>query len=209
MRRALLTAALVAAADAAAAEVIRRDIQFSLGSAATNFDYTITAPGGTFTGSDGFEQAWRTRLGTRWALSAPGWTLAPVVGADLTYRSASYADGGGLTAMGVAATLGGAWAVDDRWSTDLELALAFERADLDIQAGSGLAGSGNMRGSDMRGRVLYLLDRSWSAGIELGWEVASGSYSASGQREVTIDSAGWSAALLLVWRLSMRPAGLE
>jgi hypothetical protein len=197
------------AAAIPSAEVVRRDLQFSLGSAATDFDYTITSPGGTFTGSDGFDMAWQSRLGARWAFTAPGWRVAPVVGADLRYRSADYASGGGLTAMGLGATGGVAWAINDRWSTDLELGLSFEQADLTIDGGSGLSGSGDLTGTEVRARVLYLLDRTWSVGLELGWEASSGTFAGDGDREIAMDLAGWTAGLLLTWRTSMRPAGLE
>lgn len=206
MRFALL-AALAAAIPSA--EVIRRDVQFSLGTAASDFDYTITAPGGTYTGSDGFDLAWQSRLAARWAITAPGWRVAPVIGADLLYRSADYASGGGLTAMGLGATGGVAWAINDRWSTDLELGLSFEQADLTIEGGSGLSGSGDLTGTEVRARVLYLLDRTWSVGFEMGWEASSGTFAGDNDREITMDLAGWTAGLVVTWRTSMRPAGLE
>ncbi len=206
MRSAVL---LALACLATAAEVVRRDVQFSLGSAPTDFDYTISSPGGTFSGSDAFESAVQTRLGGRWAVTAPGWSIAPVVGGDLLYRSASYSSGGGLEAMGLAVTAGGAWAITDHWSADLELALSFEQADLTLDGGSELSGSGTLIGTNLRLRGVYLLNRSWSAGLELGREAASGTISADRERDVDLDIAGWTASLLLIWRLSMRPADLE
>ena len=210
MKRLLLTTAGLSLATAAhGAEIIRRDLQFSVATAPTSFDYTITSPSGDFSGSDGFDAAWMTRLGGRWAFTRPGWVVAPVAGIDLQYRSASYAGGGGLSGRGLALTAGGAWAITDRWSTDLEFALSFEQASLDLGGTSPLTGDGSMTGTELRLRGVYMLNRSWSAGLETGWQSAQGSFTANQQREVDLTIGGYSVGLMVIWRMSMRPAGLE
>jgi len=204
-----LLLAIVGASALSAAEVVRRDLQFSLAAAPTDFDYTISGPGGDFSGSDGFDSAWQTRLGGRWAFTKPGWSLAPVAGADLTYRSEAYAAGGGLTARGVAVTAGGAWAINDRWSTDLELAVSYEQATLDLSGASPLTGSGTLTGTELRLRGVYQLNRTWSAGLEAGWQTLNGTISADHQRDVNLTMGGYTVGLMVMWRMSMRPAGLE
>ncbi len=205
-RSALLLLTLTAAMPAA--EIVRRDLQFSVGSAATDFDYTIASPGGGFSGSDAFDTGWQTRLGARWAIISPGWSLAPVLGGDLLYTSRA-GGGGGLDGYGLGVTAGVAWAVTERWSADLELALCYERAALSLDGASALSGSGDLFDTDLRLRILRQLDRRWSLGVELGLQRVTGSIAANEQRDVDLDLSGWTAGVLVSWRVSMRPADLE
>jgi hypothetical protein len=191
-----------------AAEIVRRDLQFSLGLTPTDFDYTIKSPGGTFSGSDAFDYGWQTRLGGRWAITSPGWSLAPVIGGDLSYAT-SYGAGGQMSCLGLGATGGVAWAINERWSSDLELGLGFQRASLSLDSGADLSGTGTLFAMDVRLRVLRQLDRTWSIGVETGWQKSSGTIAASQGRDIDMDIAGWTAGLLIVWRGSMRPAALE
>ncbi len=201
-------ALLLMASGLTAAEIVRRDLQFSLGLTPTDFDYTIDSPGGTFSGSDAFDYGWQARLGGRWAITSPGWSLAPVIGSDLSYAT-SYGAGGEMSALGLGVTGGVAWAINERWSSDLELGLGLQHASLSLNSGSDLSGSGTLFATDVRLRVLRQLDRTWSIGVEAGWEKSSGSIAASQSRDVTLDIAGWTAGVLIVWRGSMRPAALE
>lgn len=205
-RRAMLLAALACAAPGV--EVVRRDAQLALGLTPTELDYTIDAPGGTFSGEDAFDAGWCLRGGGRWALTRPGWSLAPVVGADLSYAT-TYGLGGELSCVGISATGGGAWAIDERWSVDAELGLGYGLARLSLDDGASLSGSGDLFIVDLRLRTLYRLDRVWSLGLEAGWQRADGSISADRAREVDLTVSGFTAGVMLVWRLSMRPADLE
>jgi hypothetical protein len=193
---------------APAAEIVRRDLQFSLGLTPTDFDYTIDSPGGTFSGSDAFDYGWQTRLGGRWAITSPGWSFAPVIGGDLSYAT-SYGAGGEMSCLGLGVTGGVAWAINERWSSDLELGLGFQHASLSLDSGADLSGSGTLFATDVRARVLRQLDRTWSIGVEVGWQKSSGTIAASQSRDVDMDITGWTAGLLIVWRGSMRPAALE
>jgi hypothetical protein len=196
---------LLVAVSAPAVEVVRRDVQFSLGSAPTEFDYTIDSQGGSFSGSDAFDAAWQARLGGRWALTSPGWSVAPIVGGDLVYGM-GHGSGGDLTLIGIGAAAGVAWAIDERWALDAELGLGYDYASLEVDS---LSGSGALFPVDLRVRVLRQLDRRWSIGLEVGWSYLTGSLDADGDREVEWDSSGFTAGLLITWRLSMRPAALE
>ncbi len=196
---------LLVAVSAPAVEVVRRDVQFSLGSAPTDFDYTIDSQGGSFSGSDAFDVAWQARLGGRWALTAPGWSVAPIVGGDLVYGM-GHGSGGDLTVIGIGAAAGLAWAIDERWALDAELGLGYDYASLEVDS---LSGSGSLFPVDLRLRLLRQLDRRWSVGVEVGWSYITGSFNADGNREVEWDSSGFTAGLLITWRLSMRPAALE
>ncbi len=195
--------------SALASEVVRRDVLLAVSTAPTAFDYTLSSPGGGFSGSDTFSYALAPRLGVRWGLVQPGWNIAPVVGADLFYRQAAYAGGGSMTGRGAALTLGAAWAINDSWSSDVEFAASYEQASLQLGGGSGLNGTSLMHGYDLRLRTLRSLDRTWSAGIEAGWQQSQGNFSASSDRSLELKSSGWTAAVVVVWRLSARPAGLE
>lgn len=207
MRRLLLVSGVLIGASALhAVEVVRRDLQFSLGATPTEFDYTIDAPGGSFSGSDAFDFGWQARLGGRWALTKPGWSIAPVIGGDLSYAT-SYASDGELACTGLGVTGGLAWAVDAVWSADVELGLGYQRADLDFDGG--LSGTGDLFATDLRVRGLRLLDRTWSIDVEVGWQFATGSLSASQGRDIDLDISGWTAGVMIVWRGAMRPAALE
>ena len=208
MKRRSLLVLLGMASLTPAAEVVRRDLQFSLGLTPTDFDYTIDSPGGTFSGSDAFDYGWQTRVGGRWALTSPGWSLAPVIGGDLSYAT-RYGAGGEMSGLGLCVTGGVAWAINERWSSDLELGLGLEYASLSLDSGTDLSGSGTLFATDVRLRVLRLLDRTWSIGVEAGWQQSSGTIAASQGRDVDMDIAGWTAGFLIVWRGSMRPAALE
>jgi hypothetical protein len=204
--RLLLLSSLVTASSAA--EIVRRDLQFSLGLTPTDFDYTIDSPGGTFSGSDAFDYGWQARLGGRWAITSPGWSFAPVIGGDLSYAT-SYGAGGEMSGLGLGVTGGVAWAINERWSADAELGLGFQYASLSLDSATDLSGSGTLLAIDVRLRVLRLLDRTWSVGVEAGWQQSSGTIAASRSRDIDMDIAGWTAGLLIVWRGSMRPAALE
>ncbi len=194
---------------ALAAEIVRRDVVLAVSTAPTAFDYTLSSPGGGFSGSDSFAYALAPRLGVRWGLVQPGWSVAPVVGADLLYRQAAYAGGGSMTGRGAALSAGAAWAINDAWSSDVEFAASYEQSTLRLGGASGLDGTGVLHGYDLRLRTLRRLDRTWSAGLEAGWQQAQGGFSASSDRSLDLKTSGWTAAVVVVWRLSARPAGLE
>ena len=107
-------------------------------------DYRIDTALGSYAGVDACTSDTTLRLGSRWALARPGWSLAPLVGGDLLAREAPL-EGGGLSAWGGAATAGLTWACLDRLSLDAEGWGAWTRSALrlDTPAGGSLAGSGD------------------------------------------------------------------
>lgn len=204
----VLVALTALAMTASAAEVVRRDAQLSLGLTPTDFDYTINAPGGEFSGNDSFDAGWQLRGGGRWALTRPGWSIAPVIGGDLSYATI-YGAGGELSYLGVGLTGGAAWAINERWSADAELGLGYGMAHLSLDEDTSLSGSGDLFLIDLRTRILYQLGRTWSVGAEVGWQRADGAIAANRDRDVDLTLGGFTVGIMVIWRLSMRPAALE
>lgn len=201
---------LLCAAAASAAEVVRRDLQAAAGLADPGFDYRLSTPIGTFSGSDAWDGVQTARLGVRWAWARPGAQVAPLLGLDATGLSATGA-GGGMRAWGASAAAGAAWAPADRWGIDAEGYGGWSRAELDIDTadGLGLAGSGNRTAWGGRARLTWNPLRSWTVGVEGGWESARTDLAGDRGRDLVLDSAAWNAAVVIGWRISARPAGLE
>lgn len=192
------------------AEPIRRDLTLAVEFADPAFDYRIDTPLGSYRGTDACDRDTTLRLGTRWALARPGWAVAPLLGGDLLARQAPLA-GGGISAWGGEVAAGLTWACLDRLSLDAEGWGAWTRTSLrlDTSTGSSLAGAGDTLAWGGRLRLAWSLGRHWSLGAEAGWRVASTAVAADGNRDLTLDSSGWTAGLVLAWRPSARPTGLE
>lgn len=201
---------LLLAAALPAAEVVRRDLMVAIEIADPGFDYTIGSEVGSFSGSDAFDQDRTLRLGMRWAWARPGSALAPLVGADLTLRDAPMA-AAGISAYGGEICAGATWAAGERLTIDAEAWAGWSQAsfDLDTPDGTGLAGSGDATAYGLRLRALWSPDPRWSVGIESGWRSWSSSIAADRGRSLDLESAGWSAGVVICWRPSARPAGLE
>lgn len=201
---------LLVAAAGQAAEPIRRDLVLAVELADPAFDYRIDTALGSYEGVDACTSDTTLRLGSRWALARPGWSLAPLVGGDLLAREAPL-EGGGLSAWGGAATAGLTWACLDRLSLDAEGWGAWTRSALrlDTPAGGSLAGSGDTFAWGGRLRLSWSPGRHWSLGLEAGWRLSSTAIAADGDRDITLDTSGWTAGLILAWRPTVRPTGLE
>lgn len=211
MNRLSLFVLAAAAAALPAAEVARRDLQFAIESDDPAFAYRIATPIGTFTGEDAFRRDVILRPGVRWAWSRPGSPVAPLLGLDLLHEEAPMQDGDGLRANGVGATAGATWSPSSAIAIDAEAHAAWSQASLalDTADGTGLSGDGSQTALGARLRALWTPTPRWSLGIEAGWAQRSLSISADRSRQVDLDAAGWTAGLVLAWRPSARPAGLE
>lgn len=205
-----VAALLLALAGAAAAEVARRDLQLAVGAADPDFAYTLDAPVARFAGEDAFDRVVEVRPGGRWAIARPGSAWAPLLGADLTILDAGL-PGGGMRAYGLAAAAGLTWAPAGRHSLDAEAWFGRARASLDLDTADGgrLSGAGDQDGLGMRLRWLWSPSRHWSWGIEAGWQRRTATIAGDAGRSLRLDAAGFAGGLVLAWRPSARPAGLE
>jgi hypothetical protein len=205
--KALLLAMLAAAASTA--EVARRDVQFAIDSGDGGFDYTLDTDLGSFAGTDAFDRLSTVRLGGRWSLSRPGSSLGLLVGGDLTRCDAPMPTGG-MDGWGADLSAGGTWAFAESWALDAEAFAGWQRVSLDVTTGTtSLAGDGDLLRSGARLRVLYTPWTHWSLGVEGGWTSWQTSISSADGRQLDLDGGGLGAGLVLAWRPSARPAGIE
>jgi len=200
---------LLLAVLSGAAEVARNDLQLAVESADGGYDYTLNTPVGSFTGSDAFDRFSTLRLGGRWAWSGIGSSLGLLAGGDLLYTDATLADGS-LTGWGAELDVGGTWAVHDRWCLDAEAFGGYQMVSLDMQsAGAQLTGDGGMLRNGLRLRLLWHASNHWSIGTEAGWQAWHSALTVTGDRDLTMDGSGLQWGLVLAWRPSVRPAGIE
>ena len=206
MRACLL---LVMATMAVSAEVARGDLQFAIEDADGAFDYTLGTPVGTFTGSDAYSRLTTARLGGRWGWSSTGSSLGLLAGADLVHSDGTL-DGGSLSGWGLEGTVGGTWALADRWSLDGEVFIGMQQIALELQAsGSGFTGDGTQLRDGARLRLLWHVSPRWSLGLESGWQQWSADLAGSNDRSLALEGGGLLWGLALAWRPSVRPAGVE
>lgn len=198
---------LLLAAAASAAEVARRDLQLALEAGDGGYSYELGTPIGDFAGDDAFDRFAVLRLGGRWAFAAAGSSLAPLVGADLELLDAP-GTGGGLSGEGLALAAGATWAATGSLAGDLEGFAALHQSAIDI-ADAGLAGDGTLWRAGLRGRLLWHPVRRWSLGLEAGWTAWSADLACDGDRPLVLDGSTFTAGLVLAWRPSARPGGVE
>ncbi len=199
----------VLAAAASTAEVARGDLQFALEDADGAFDYTLGTPVGTFTGSDAYSRLTTARLGGRWGWSQTGSSLGLLAGADLLHSN-GILEGGSLRGWGFDGTLGGTWAFADQWALDGEMFIGMQQTTLELQAaGNGFSGDGTQLRDGARLRLLWHASPRWSIGLESGWQQWSADLSGSDGRSLTLEGGGLVWGLVLAWRPSVRPAGVE
>lgn len=207
----IATLAAMAIASAASAEVVRRDVQVSLGFEDPGFDYAIASPIGTFSGSDAYGRSAVLRAGGRMSWGGPGWAVAPVVGIDALLVDADY-EGEGLGGYGMELAAGAAWAVADGWLVEAEAAYGLLSCDFALPpatSGGGLEASGELTRQRVVIRGMRAMARSWWIGAEAGYASSDGELAADRSRTITLESSGWTAGLVVAWRWANRPEPLE
>lgn len=194
---------------AASAEVARRDLQLAIEHGDGGFSYSLDTDLGTFAGEDAFDRVGVVRLGGRLGFGGTGSSLAALVGGDATLTDAPI-PGGGLEGAGLDLTAGATWAFADGWSIDGEGFAGWQQASLALKAGSApLDGEGDLLRGGMRLRLMWSPWMRWSIGAEAGWMTWETDMDAGGGRQLALDGSGITGGLVLAWRPSIRPAGIE
>lgn len=208
MRR--LLPLLLACATAPAAEVARRDLLVAVNTGDGGYAYDLSTAIGDFSGDDAFDRLDVLRLGGRWAWAKAGSALAPLAGIDVEVTDAPQA-GGGLRAYGLGLAAGGTWAISDRWAFDGEGFAGWHRANLDLASTGGtvLSGSGDLQRLGLRTRLLWHPAPRWSVGLEAGYSLWSADLAADAGRSLRLTGDGACIGLVLCWRPSARPGGVE
>lgn len=193
-----------------AAELVVRDIRAAAGSRPTDFDFTVTTPTVSGSGSDAFEGGLGLELGGRWSWARPGDALGVIAGADLILDAQSYGGSDGLATTWARACGGAGWALTDRVTLSAEVGLQYGISALSLPATTAAPAfdaTGTAMGYDARVGGTWLATRSFGLGAHAGWLIAS--HDLSGDADLTIDQAGWFAGLELVWRFTDAPPRLE
>jgi hypothetical protein len=203
-------ATALACAAAPGAELVVRDVRIGLEYLPTAFDYTLTAPQGTFSGSDTFDSTYGASIGLDWSMVGAGATHGLVLGGELMGGQVSYSSGTG-TMYGVRAEVGYAWQITDRWSL-AGYALAgyglmsfgFE----DAAAFPTTTTSGTWLDYGGEARLQWQVTDQASVGLAAGYQIISADLSGSGF-DLQMDLAGPTASLFFTWRFHTAPKPLE
>lgn len=209
MIRCLLVTSAIAAAGAS--EVRRADLGLWLESLPTSSDYTLDGSGGSRSGNDTLDSNAGLRVGARFTRSAPGRSIAPQIGLDVVVEQADYAGALQLQTYGLAPAAGVAWAPGDNWLVSSELFGLFGMTSgtgSDQQAVEAFDVSGRTIGYGLRLDGYYRLSRNWLAGAVLSWRSTTADLSGT-PVDLTWTTSGIGVGLGMLWRMDVRPAGLE
>lgn len=202
---------VLVASAACSAELVVRDVRVSAGGRPLGFDFTVTAPALSASGSDAFDAGLGLEAGGRWSIARSGDAVGLVVGLDGIIDAYSYGGGGdGLAATWARLSAGPGWAVSDRVTTTAEVGIQYGLSTLSLPATSSspaFSADGTALGYDLRVGATCLLTRRFGVGVHGGWVMAS--HTLSGDADVTVDQSGWFAGVEMVWRFSDAPTPLE
>lgn len=194
-----------------AAELVLREVSLGVTAWPGSFDWTLASANVNASGSDGFDAGGALDLGGRWSFARPGAALGLIASADMLVLGMSYGDGDGLAMVGGRIGGGGGWALADRWTVSSEVGVGFGATTMKFPAtlaSTGSSVSGTTTFFDIHARLTWNVTRSWSVAGTLGYVNASHSLSGDGS-DIDIDQAGLTAGILISWRISDLPAGLE
>ncbi|HYE04178.1 MAG TPA: hypothetical protein VEL07_01545 [Planctomycetota bacterium] len=203
-------AAALAVISAPAAELVVRDVRIGFEYLPTDFDYELTAPQGTRSGSDSFESTYGISLGSDWSLVGAGSTHGLVVGGELLVAQVTYADGDGML-YGARVEAGYAWAITDRWSVAAYALggggmMSFDLSAADSFPDYNASGTWFDYGAELR--VQFNLTDHAAIALEGGWQAISADLSGD-DIDLTLDLAGPAASLTFTWRFTTAPAPLD
>jgi hypothetical protein len=205
-----VTALILLASTSVAAELVVRDIRASAGSRPTDFDFTLTTPTVSASGSDGFEAGLGLELGGRWSFSRPGDAVGLVVGLDGMLDGYSYGGGDGLATTWLRLSAGPGWAITDRWTLLGEVGAMYGVSAIALPptvSSGDFSATGTATGYDIRVSSNWLLTRQFAIGAYVGYMTAT--HDLSGDAEMSVEQSGLTGGLELVWRFTDAPPRLE
>ena len=209
--RAWLLLMVVSGAAMWSAELVVRNVLFDVEFLPSDFDYSIKDSNGTRSGSDAFDSGFGIAAGVRYSFARTGDAHGFLLGGEMVGAQASYGGTGHLTDYGLRIDGGYGYALDDRWSVNLLLRGGYGRATLDIGANSTFSAISVSGGAFTYGASLgvdVVVAERWQISTSIGYLKTS--YSLSGNDvDVTIDRAGLSASVGVLYRISNLPRPLE
>lgn len=208
LRSALCLLVLVAAS---AQEVVVRDLRLGLASRPVGFDYTESSPTATRSGSDAFDAGIGIEAGMRWSVIRSGDRVGLLLGGDVRLDGYSYGGDSEMSGQGLRLCLGAAAAIDDRWTTALELGWIRGRSQLSIAGNSSLPpldADGTASGWDIRLTAERMLNRRVGLGAMLGWGTVTHELTAD-STSLDLDQSGWFLGFEVRWRFHDRPPLLD
>ena len=194
-----------------AAELVVRDLNLSLSVLPTAFDYTLTSPTVSRSGSDAFASGTELAFGGRYALARPGDALGLVVGAEVFSDTWTYGSSGYLFAGGLRVSAGLGWAITDNWTLLAEPGVRYGVSSFSSPSsatGPAYTASGSFSGYDGRVAVLWQVANGLLIDAHGGWLSASHDQSGDNIKQ-TIDQSGLYVGLGVVWRWSTAPTRIE
>lgn len=194
-----------------ASEVAVRDLRAGVLFRPVSIEFTVSGDTVEASGSDDWNAGGQLEFGGRWSFSPVGSSLGLVVGADGGLEGLGDGDGGTLATLSGRASLGGAWAISDRFTAILEAGGTVGVSSLDMPA-SGRApaytADGSMLGYDLRLSGSWRFSRRFALEGVLGWMAAGHELSGDGL-DIDLDRDGLFVGIGFVWRLSNAPTRLE
>lgn len=206
-----LSCLLPTAVHASDAELVTRDLFVSLDSQPTGFDYTISGPLGSRSGSDAFESGFGLSLGGRWSFTVPGSSFGLVAGIDFDATDYVYQNSAKNFTFGGRAVLGLGWQITDDWQVLLEPTIEYGLAKFTFPATGAYPAydaTGTYLGYGARISAIYSLSRSFSCLASLGYKQIDNSLS-GGDLDLTLKQSGLALGIGLLYRFSSAPARIE
>lgn len=199
------------APDAAAAELVVRNLYADLEMLPADFDYEIDDGVLTRSGSDSFDQVIGLAVGARYSFAGTGDSHGFLIGAQVTVAQGAYDGIGNLTDYGVRVEGGYGYAINDSWVVNLLLRggygwATFDITDNDNFSAVSLSGTGLTYGAAIG--IDYVVSDRWQVSATAGYQITSYDLSGGGV-DATVDRAGFCASLGFLYRLSNQPSPLE
>ncbi|MDA3961454.1 MAG: hypothetical protein PF961_11740 [Planctomycetota bacterium] len=194
-----------------AAEIVIRDVRAAVLVRATDFDFDLSAPNRTQSGSDAFNSGTGLELGVRYGFSGTGSSVGLIVGGDLNADWYSYDGDDGLANYGLRGCVAGGWSPIDRWTFMLEGGLGAGYSSLSLPASDASAAfeaDGSSLAYDARLVTMFRMSKRWAVHGHLGYMAASNDLSGD-DIDITIDQGGLFAGVGVTWMFSTRPTRLE
>lgn len=193
------------------AELVVRNVLVDIEFLPSDFDYSIQDSNGTRSGSDSFASGYGIAAGVRYSFARTGDAHGFLLGGEFVGAQARYGNTGQLTDYGLRLDGGYGYALDDRWSVNFLLRAGYGRATLDLDANTSFSAVSVSGGALTYGAALGIdavIAEQWQISTSIGY--LKSSYSLSGNDvDVTIDRAGLSASIGVLYRLSNLPRPLE
>lgn len=207
--RALLLA-LLPLIPLAAAELVVRDLVVGFGLPPANYDFTIADSNGTRTGEDAFDRVGAVSIAGYRSFAGAGDRSGPVLGVRLGLESGEFAGGGVCSGWGPDLLAGWGVALTDRLALVPCLLVGARRTAIGLEANGAIpsltaAGFGWVYGGQVA--LTYAIADRVAVSLEGGWRASRASL--SGDRDVDLDTRGFTAALSFGWRFASTPQPLE